>query len=143
MNELEQSSLVARILKLRQEGKTSVPIAQEVGISRYQVEKILRSDEYKEYAAKVAEKIEAEITLFEVERHKQLSAKLWALDSKVVKTIEKNLDEGKIQAVDTWARLAINKEKKEEKSGDNNLTIVMPGAEEKPVIEVKSDDIGD
>lgn len=137
MNELEHNSLLAQLLKLRQEGKAAIPCAQALGLTRYQVEKMLKSDEYRDYALEVAKQINDEIVAFEAEQHKKLSQRLWALDTKVVKTIEKNLDEGKIAAVDTWARLAISKDKSEEKRQDTNIQIVMPGSNTETAVEAE------
>lgn len=137
MNELERKSLIARLAALRQDGKSVLACSKELDVKRYWVEKILESQEYKDYLDKLRNEIESEIVAFEAEKHKQLSAKLWALDTKVIKTIEQNLDDGKIQAVEAWAKLAIRKDRADKEQADTSIQIIMPGAEQPKAIEAE------
>lgn len=133
MNELAATTQLDQIVMLSLQDMAPSAIAKTLNISRYQVGKVLGSEEYKKRLNEIRmEAIETSLSIYLKD--------IAALRPLAFKALKKNLEQDNLEAVKEWAKqMGLNKQKDEGKT-DSSITIVMPGAEtpEKEIeVEVK------
>lgn len=110
-------------------------IAEQLGLSRYAVKKILKSQDFKEVMQELGQR-STEIAL------NCFKAKMEELEPLAFAALKQNLLEGKLEAVKVWGDFVGVKDKQDGGAGNGGVTVVMPNfGQAKPddAIEVKSE----
>jgi len=120
--DLIEETLEARVLALTLANTSESKISEALGVSRYAVRKIQKSEDFRERLQEINQKA-VEIALGEVQRGLERMA------SKALRALEHGLEANDIAAVKTYfAAIGIG-DKMAEKKGDTNIQILMPGQE--------------
>lgn len=109
-----------------------IRIAEALNITRYRVGKIKASPEFKAYLKEVKEKNSAVASALFMDKLESLAPLAFA-------ALEHNLKELKLDAVRVFAEIAGLNKKEEAVQHDSTIQILMPGAQEPQVIDVKSE----
>lgn len=121
-NDIVEQSLLQQIAALHFQRVSSVKIAEELKVTRYRVEKIQKSAEYKTYLKELGDRA-AEVALA------SFKSKLEELEPLAYEALKANLKDKKLDAVRIWGEFAGANRKQENEQKDSNLVIVMPGAQ--------------
>lgn len=122
-------ALRGRVATLKALGKTNDQIIEETGLSKFVVQKVLRSPESQALIKAVDETfINSQLMLLKTE--------LARLINKAVKVIEKNLDENNLEAVKVLFKGVGAEAKVESGESNQNITVIMPGVKTEKIVEV-------
>ena len=128
INEAVEQALETKVLALVLNGVAPYKIAKELGVTRYQVEKICKSD-----AFRAALKTEGDRVI--ARAREAFKSKVDELAPLAYEALKKNLKDGKIEGVRVFAQIAgLLKEDVNEQQKDTNLTVLLPGAKLEGVI---------
>lgn len=131
MNETNQAieqAMETKVLALILQGIPQYKIAKELGVTRYQVDKICSSDAFRSALKTEGDRIVARA-------REAFKGKLDVLAPLAYEALKKNLLDGKIEGVRVFAQIAgLLKEDTEGQQKDTNLTVVLPGAKLEGVI---------
>lgn len=137
---LTEQSLVEQIATLALEqiysgGKVSQnEIHKKLNISRHMVKKVMSSSEYAQYLEEINREASSNAVA-------AIKGRVEILAPKALKALEHNLDEKRMDAVNTYFKLlGILEPKNEDKPVDTAIQIILPGQAAPKDIEVEASD---
>jgi hypothetical protein len=122
--------LVRQVVALALLNKTRVEMAKELNVHHATIGKIVNSDKFKELIAEVGDEALTQAKTY-------VRVQMGRLVTDAVNVIKKNLKEGNLEAAKVVFK-TVGLDNEENRVGETNLTVVLPGADEKPTIEVDS-----
>jgi hypothetical protein len=131
--DLIQDSLVVQVAALSFAKTPEYKIAEALGISRHQVKKIRNSEEFAAYLQEIADRAVKNAV-------NEFKSKFEELEPLAFEALRANLEDKKLEAVKVWAGIAgVKGAEAGDGGGVGTIQVILPGAGEKPVIEVSGE----
>lgn len=115
-----EQSLTAQIAALVFQRVPAHKIAEQLGITRYRAEKIIKSSEFKAFLKDLGDRA-AEVALA------QFKSKLEELEPLAYAALKHNLQDKKLDAVRIWGEFVGANRKQENEQKDTAIQIILPG----------------
>ena len=129
-DEIGKEALIAQVVALTLQDVPEYKIAEEMKLSRYKVNKLRNSLEFKEQMKEITDSARDAAKA-------GFLAKIETLAPLAYKALKSNLEDGKLDAVRVFVEVVGLKDADTGPKQDTSITVIMPGADQTKTIEVK------